>query len=96
MMRKKFEAGFKAKVALEAIKGEKTLAELSSQYGVHANMITRWKQEALEQLPCIFDKKAERRENAEEAEKVDKLYKAVGELKMENDWLKKKVEILKL
>jgi len=96
MMRKKFEAGFKAKVALEAIKGEKTLAELSSQYGVHANMITRWKQEALEKLPGIFDKKAERRENAEEAEKVDKLYKAVGELKMENDWLKKKLEILKL
>jgi len=96
MMRKKFEAGFKAKVALEAIKGEKTLAELSSQYGVHANMITRWKQEMLEKLPGIFDKKAERRENAEEAEKVDKLYKAVGELKMENDWLKKKIEILKL
>jgi len=96
MMRKKFEAGFKAKVALEAIKGEKTLAELSSQYGVHANMITRWKQEMLEKLPGIFDKKAERRENAEEAEKVDKLYKAVGELKMENDWLKKKLEILKL
>jgi len=96
MMRNKFEAGFKAKVALEAIKGEKTLAELSSQYGVHANMITRWKQEALEKLPGIFDKKAERRENAEEAEKVDKLYKAVGELKMENDWLKKKLEILKL
>jgi len=71
MMRNKFEAGFKAKVALEAIKGEKTLAELSSQYGVHANMITRWKQEALEKLPGIFDKKAERRENAEEAEKVD-------------------------
>ena len=89
MMRKKFEAGFKAKVALEAIKGEKTLAELSSLYGVRANMITRWKQEALERLPGIFDKKAERRENAEEAEKVDKLYKAVGELKMENDWLKK-------
>jgi len=96
MMRKKFEAGFKAKVALEAIKGEKTLAEISSQYGVHANMITRWKQEALEKLPGLFDKKAERRENAEEAEKVDKLYKAVGELKMENDWLKKKLEILKL
>ena len=96
MMRKKFEAGFKAKVALEAIKGEKTLSEISSQYGVHANMITRWKQEALEKLPGIFDKKAARREETETEEKVDKLYKAVGELKMENDWLKKKLEILKL
>lgn len=89
MMRKKFEAGFKARVALEAVKGEKTLAELSSQFGVHSNMIVRWKQEMLQKLPGLFDKKAERRENAQEVEKVDKLYKAVGELKMENDWLKK-------
>lgn len=88
-MRKKFEAGFKARVALEAVKGEKTLAELSSQFGVHSNMIVRWKQEMLQKLPGLFDKKAERRENAQEVEKVDKLYKAVGELKMENDWLKK-------
>lgn len=95
MMRKKFEAGFKARVALEAVKGEKTLAELSSQFGVHSNMIVRWKQEMLQKLPGLFDKKAERRENAEEAEKVDKLYKAVGELKMENDWLKKKLDLLK-
>lgn len=96
MMRKKFEAGFKARVALEAIKGEKTLAEISSQYGVHPNMITRWKQEVLEKLPGVFDKKAARREETETEEKVEKLYKAVGELKMENDWLKKKLEILKL
>jgi putative transposase len=95
MMRKKFEAGFKARVALEAVKGEKTLAELSSQFGVHSNMIVRWKQEMLHKLPGLFDKKAERRENAEESEKVDKLYKAVGELKMENDWLKKKLDLLK-
>jgi len=94
-MRKKFEAGFKARVALEAVKGEKTLAELSSQFGVHSNMIVRWKQEMLHKLPGLFDKKAERRENAEETEKVDKLYKAVGELKMENDWLKKKLDLLK-
>ena len=94
-MRKKFEAGFKARVALEAVKGEKTLAELSSQFGVHSNMIVRWKQEMLQKLPGLFDKKAERRENAQEAEKVDKLYKAVGELKMENDWLKKKLDLLK-
>ncbi len=95
MMRKKFEAGFKAKVALEAVKGEQTLAELSARFGVHSNMIVRWKQEMLQKLPGLFDKKAERRENAEEAEKVDKLYKAVGELKMENDWLKKKLDLLK-
>ena len=94
MMRKKFEPGFKARVALEAIKGEKTMAELSSQYGVHSNMISRWKQEALEKLPALFDTKANRRDEADKEEKIDKLYKTVGELKMENDWLKKKLEIL--
>ena len=84
---KEVEAGFKAKVALEAIKGEKAHVALSSLYGVH-NIITRWKQEALEKLPGIFDKKAARREETETEEKAENLYKAVGELKMENDWLK--------
>ena len=93
-MRKTFEAGFKARVALEAIKGEKTLAELSAQYGVHANMITRWKREMLDKLPGLFDRKAERRESAEAEQKVDALYKTVGQLKLENDWLKKKLQQL--
>lgn len=94
MMRKKFEAGFKARVALEAVKGEKTLAELSSQYGVHANMISRWKSELLAKLPTMFDSKTSRRDNGEH-EKIEVLYKNIGELKVENDWLKKKLEILK-
>jgi transposase-like protein len=93
-MRKTFEAGLKARVALDAVKGEKTLAELSAQYGVHANMIVRWKREMLDRLPGIFDKKAERRDKAEAEEKVDALYKTVGELKLENDWLKKKLQQL--
>jgi len=93
MMRKKFEAGFKARVALEAYKGEKTLAELSSEYGAHANMISRWKQELLKGAAEIFNEGKSKQDNGQE-EKADKLYKSIGELKVENDWLKKKLEIL--
>jgi transposase-like protein len=92
-MRKKFEAGFKAKVALEAFKGEKTMAELSSEYEVHANMISRWKQELLHGISGIFNNKQVKQDNNEE-EKIGKLYKSIGELKVENDWLKKKLELL--
>jgi transposase-like protein len=92
-MRKKFEAGFKAKVALEAFRGEKTMAELSSEYGVHANMISRWKQELLKGAAEIFNSKHMGPDRSEE-EKVEKLYRSIGELKVENDWLKKKLELL--
>jgi transposase-like protein len=93
MMRKKFEAGFKARVALEAVKGEKTLAELSAQFGVHANMIARWKQELLARLPELFASKTDKRGEIS-AEQVEGLYKSIGELKVENDWLKKKLQVL--
>lgn len=87
-MRKKFEARFKAKVALAALKGDKTLAEISSDYGVHAHMISRWKQELLQGAPGIFNGKHGKVDNSQE-EKIEKLYKSIGELKVENDWLKK-------
>ena len=93
MMRKKFEAGFKAKVALEAFRGEKTLAQISSEYGVHANLISRWKQELMQGVSGVFGNKKNRTDNGEE-EKIEKLYKSIGELKVENDWLKKKLQLL--
>lgn len=93
MMRKKFEPAFKARVALEALKGEKTLAELSSQYGVHSNMITRWKQELLARLPELFEK-GKNRQSEDQESKNDDLLKIIGELKVENDWYKKKLKIL--
>ena len=92
-MRKKFEAGYKARVALEVIKGEKTLAELSSEYGVHANMISRWKRELLSGAAGIFSG-ANGKKNRGQEENTDKLYKSIGELKVENDWLKKKLDFL--
>lgn len=57
MMRKKFETGFKARVALEVIKGEKTLGQISSEYGAHANQVRRWKQELLKGAAGIFRRK---------------------------------------
>ncbi len=93
MMRKKFEAGFKARVALEAVKGEKTLNELSAEYGAHPNQISKWKHELLSGAAEIFGRK-NGVENAVKEEQIDKLYKSIGELKVENDWLKKKLQLL--
>ncbi|OIO73257.1 MAG: transposase [Elusimicrobia bacterium CG1_02_37_114] len=93
MMRKKFEAGFKARVALESVKGEKTLAEISSDYGVHANQISKWKYELLKGAAQLFCRKNGKQDNGQE-EKIEKLYKSIGELKVENDWLKKKLDLL--
>ncbi|CAG0941873.1 hypothetical protein BROC_01630 [Candidatus Brocadiaceae bacterium] len=88
-MRKSFDTEFMAKVALEAIKEEKTIAELSSQYEVHRTQITKWRKRVLEGLVGIFQGKEGR--TAEEKEKViDELYRQIGQLKVENEWLKKK------
>ncbi len=88
-MRKSFDKEFMARVALEAIKEEKTIAELSSQYEVHRTQITKWRRRALEGLVGIFQGKGGG--TAEEKEKVvDEFYKQIGQLKAENEWLKKK------
>lgn len=87
-MRKRFEAGFKAKVALEAFRGERTLSELSAEYGVHPNRISLWKKELLEGVAGIFGA-GQKKSGALQAEILDKLYRNIGELKVENDWLKK-------
>ncbi len=87
--KKRYGSKYKAKVALESIKGEKTAAELASQYGVHATQITRWKKHMLENLPELFSNKHEK--DREDAEKLQaELYRQIGQLKVELDWLKKK------
>jgi putative transposase len=93
-MKKAHDAALKAKVALEALKGERTMAQLSSQYGVHPNQIGRWKKELLERLPEIFSSKW-RKEHKTDEELVEELYKQIGQLKVENDWLKKKSQLLR-
>ena len=77
-----------AKVALEAVKREKTLAQLSSEFEVHANQIRQWRQHLLESLPELFsDRQKKVDKNREELE--SELYRRIGQLKVELEWLKK-------
>ena len=87
--RRRFSAEFKAKVAIEAIKGQKTVAELAGEYEVHANQIMQWKKQLLESLPEVFGRRREQ-DTAKQAELADRLYQQIGQLKVELDWLKKK------
>jgi len=86
--RRNFSAEFKAKVALEALVGDKTLSELAAKHGVHPNMITQWKRQAKEGLPDAFGKKASRGSTDREAE-VKELHAKIGQLTVENDFLSK-------
>lgn len=82
----------KVKVALEAIRGARTTAEISSQYSVHATQINTWKKQALEAIAEAFSSKKKRREDDQEA-LVDELYKQIGQLTVERDWLKKSYDL---
>jgi putative transposase len=86
---KKYSSDFKVKVALEAIKGQKTMNEISSEYGVHATQITQWKKQVLDELPQIFARPGSERVKSEEA-LIASLYQQIGQLKVEVDFLKKK------
>jgi transposase-like protein len=88
-MRPKRTAEFKAKVALAAIRGDQTINELASLYGVHPNQITNWKRQAQDELVTIFDSRKATASKTDEKLK-DELYRQIGQLKVELDWLKKK------
>lgn len=92
-MHKKFEPALKARVALEALKGEKTTAQISSEYGVHATQVAQWKRELVERSAELFAKHNNSMAQQHE-ELADKLHKVIGEITMENNWLKKKLKIL--
>ena len=87
-IRRSHSSAFKAKVAFEAMKKEKTIAQLSSQYGVHPNLINQWKRRVMQELPEIFSKKRSKQKQDTE-ELVSELYRQIGQLKVEVDWLKK-------
>jgi putative transposase len=91
--RKMHEGAFKAKVALEAVKGDKTIAEIGSKFGVHPNQVGQWKKKLLEELPGLFSDKRGRQDKERE-ELEDELYRQIGQLKVELEWLKKKSELL--
>jgi transposase len=90
MMRKTFDKAFKAQVALGAIKGEKTVQQLSQEYSVHSTQITLWKKQVLDGMADLFDRGDKTKEEAKTAEDTDNLYKQIGQLSVENEFLKKK------
>ena len=91
--RKQHSAQFKARVAIEAIRGEKTLSQLGSQFKIHPMQIAKWRKAALEQLPELFVDGRTRKASDHKPDN-DGLYEEIGRLKVELDWLKKKVGML--
>ena len=87
--RKQYSAEFKARVALEALKGLKTVNELASNYGVHPTQMAHWKHRLQKEMPDIFSARRAKREQDHEAFQAQ-LYQQIGQLKVELDWLKKK------
>lgn len=93
-MQKSYDKQFKTKVSLEALKEELTLAELSSKYGVPGNRISIWKKEAKIYLSEAFDKKLKSSKKEEDEISRDDLLREIGQLKIENEFLKKKYKQL--
>ncbi len=89
--KRKFSKEFKAKVALAALKEDKTIAELSSMFDVHANMIGRWAKQAKRQLLEVFANKQEKQ--ADKDKQIEELYQRIGRLKVENDWLVRQAKL---
>jgi transposase len=90
MSRKKFSSEFKSKVAIEALKGHKTINELSSEFGVHPTQVNNWKQQLVEASRSTFKGKHQGKDLAQAEAEREQLYAQIGKLKVELDWLKKK------
>ena len=93
--RRKFGSAFKSKVAIEALKERKTLAELALKYELHPNQISQWKQEFIEKSSLIFESKQSKTEDSKQID-TEKLYSKIGQLEMENDFFKKNLKKLGL
>ena len=89
--RKKHNAGFKAKVALAAVRGDRTIAELASEFGVHPNQIYNWKKQLLDGASSVFEGGVAAAEGTASDAQVDLLYRQIGQLKVENDFLSRKL-----
>jgi transposase-like protein len=87
MKKKKYPKEFKARVALEALKGEKSIAQISSEFDVHSNMVSKWKKQLKDNIANIFIRKNEQEPDAER--QIDNLHRQIGKQQVEIDWLKK-------
>ncbi|MFN3188817.1 MAG: transposase [Candidatus Paceibacteria bacterium] len=90
--RRKFSSAFKTKVVLEALKERSTLSELSQKYEIHPNQIASWKREFLEKAEHVFEQSRGSTKEKDLEKQRDNLYRQIGQLKVENDWLKKKLQ----
>jgi len=90
--RKKHNPEFKAKVALEALKGEQTVAELATRFGVHPTMIHQWKRALLEGAPGVFERGGKSRDPEVDETMVKELHAKIGELAIANDFLSRKLK----
>jgi len=93
--RRQHSAEFKARVALEALKGQRTINEIAACYQIHPVQVQQWKKHLVEGLPALFSSKRDKAEQ-EHDELIAQLYQQIGQLKVEVDWLKKKSEQLRL
>lgn len=90
-MRKQYSAAFKAQIVLEALKETRTVAQIASDHHLHPNLVTKWKQEAVAELPVVFERKNTQAQAQEAQEqKVAQLYEQIGRLTTQVNWLKKK------
>jgi transposase-like protein len=87
--RKRYDSTFKSKVALAAMRGDKTISELAAQYAVHGNLVSQWKRKLLANIDLVFTEADDGQREDREA-LLDDLYQQIGRLKVELEWLKKK------
>jgi transposase len=92
--RRNFSPDFKAKVAIEALREQLTLSELAAKYNLHPNQISEWKKQLLSSSATVFEGGKRPPDHLDSEAEKEELYRAIGQLKVENDWLKKKSEQL--
>lgn len=90
--RRKFTASEKAKIALEAIKGVQTVSEIAQRFEVHPTQVNAWRRELMERVPELFGDKKAASLSEDQNRLIGELYKQIGQLMVERDWLKKKIE----
>lgn len=93
--RRKHSGAFKAQVALEALRGIKTVSEIAAEYDIHPVQVSQWKKDLQERMPEVFEK-PKKSDNARERREAERLERKVGQLTMEIDWLKKKCRELQI